>query len=156
MPKCPRCNRGELARSSDSTVEVTYYECPECAWAFAQKPGQSLHDKWLSPISVSLYPQIFQYEPENTGRDAALQLFQTRRDLVAALIDEIRRELKCPTQKVSEIHEFVCKDEVKLRKHLRDLAEGLVALVEEEVFLDRRGRMGVSLPLRASRKSPAE
>ena len=125
-------------RSDDSTGEVTFYECPNCVWAFAQEPGQSLHDRWLSPISIALYSQIFQPEPENTGKDAALQLFQTRRDLVAWLIYEIGRELKCPTQKVSEIHEFACKDEAKLRRHLGDLADGLVALEEEAAELARR------------------
>ena len=131
MPKCPRCKWSDLVRSSDSNGEVTFYECPNCVWAFAQKPGQSLHDRWLSPISIALYSQIFEPEPENTGRDSALQIFQTSRDLVAWLIYEIRRELKCPTQKVSEIHEFVCKDEGKLRRHLGDLADGLVALKKE-------------------------
>jgi len=131
MPKCPRCKSSDLVRGKDSTREVAFYECPICIWAFAQAPGESLHDRWGSPISVALYPPIFERDPDGTGRDAALLIVRTKHDLVAWLIYEIRRELKCPTQKVSEIHQFVCKDEVKLRKHLSDLADRLVELEDE-------------------------
>src|SRR5262245_48528968 len=100
---------------------------------------ESLHDRWGSPLSIALYSQIFEREPEKTGRVAALQLFRTRHDLVAWLIYEIRRELRCPTQQVSEIHQGVCKDEAKLRKHMVDLADHLVEL-EEEARHDRLRR----------------
>jgi hypothetical protein len=153
VPRCPRCKWSDLVRGSNSTAEVTFYECANCVWAFAQRPGESLHDGWGSPISVALYLQIFERTPETTGRDAALHLFRTRHDLVAWLIHEIRRELKCPTQKVSEIHQFVCKDEAKLRQHLGDLADRLVAL-EEDASRDQR--RGASAPATAPEEPPAE
>jgi len=48
---------------------------------------------------------------------------------------------KCPrcksselirTQEVSELHQFVCRDETRLRRHLSDLADHLVTLREQE------------------------
>src|SRR5262245_60016052 len=131
MPKCPRCKSSDLTRGNDSNSDITFYECANCVWAFAQEPGESLHDRWLSPISIALYGQIFELEPEKTGRDAAVLLFEQRRDLVSWLIYEIRRELKSPTQKVSEIHKFLCRDEMRLRRHLADLADHLAVLRDE-------------------------
>jgi hypothetical protein len=87
-----------------------------------------LHDRWLSPISIALYGQIFEPEPQKAGKEAAVLLFEQRRDMVSWLIYEIRRELKSPTQKVSELHKFVCRDEMRLRRYLADLADHLAAL----------------------------
>lgn len=125
--KCPRCKWNELTRI-ESGGEAAFYECANCVWRFAKSPGQSLHDRWGSPISIALYSQIFHADPQDSGREAAVKLYEERRDLVSWIIFEIRRELASPTQRVSEIHKFVCNDEQKLRKHLADMADHLAEL----------------------------
>ncbi len=122
--KCPRCG-GPLVLSPDSDATITFYDCLSCPWYFAQIPGQDLHDRWGSPLSIALYSQIFEKHPEQTAEENAKALLSQRPDMIAAILDEIGRELQSPTQKVSEILPFKYPDENSLRIHLKLLAVAL-------------------------------
>ncbi len=122
--KCPRCG-GPLTLSHDSTAEIIFYYCPSCPWHFAQKPGESLHDRWGSPLSIALYSQIFEKHPDQTAEENAKLLLSQRPDLIASILSEIDRELESSTQRVSEIFHFVYPDEDRLRMHLKSLAAAL-------------------------------
>jgi hypothetical protein len=122
---CPRCHSESLVLDSDSTEALSFYCCSHCRSHFAQGHGESLHDRWLSPISIVLYSQIFELDPQKTGESIARILLETRPDLVSSIISEAERELASPTQKVSEIHAFMYADEATLRAHLRVVAKYL-------------------------------
>ncbi len=122
--KCPRCG-GPLILNPDTDATITYYDCPSCPWWFAQKPGQGLHDRWLSPLSIALYSQIFEKHPDQTAEENAKALLSQRPDLIAEILSEIDRELESPTQRVSEIFDFMYPDEDSLRIHLKLLAAAL-------------------------------
>lgn len=116
--------------SPDTTATITFYDCLSCPWHFAQKPGEGLHDRWLSPLSIALYSQIFEKHPDQTAEENAKALLSQPPDMIAAILDEIDRELKSPTQQVSEIHDFKYPDENGLRIHLKLLAVALRTLRE--------------------------
>jgi hypothetical protein len=119
---CRRCNIGILEKLPESSPDFSFFRCNNCGWNWAQGEGESLHDRWLSPISIVLYSQIFEKNPDLTGEQNAKILFnQKGKDFLKLVVDEIERELSDPIQKVSEIHDFVYPDEIKLRKHLEVL-----------------------------------
>jgi hypothetical protein len=122
--KCPRCG-GPLVLSPDTTETITYYNCSSCPWRFAQEPGKGLHDRWLSPLSIALYSQIFKKHPDRSAEENAKALLSQRPDLIAAILSEIDRELESPTQKVSEIFDFLYPNEDNLRIPLKLLAVAL-------------------------------
>jgi|MudIll2142460700_1097286.scaffolds.fasta_scaffold11760_2 hypothetical protein len=128
--KCPRCG-GSLVLSPDSTATIKFYDCPSCPWHFVQEPGQGLHDRWLSPLSIALYSQIFQKHPDQTAEANAKALLSQRPDMIAAILDEIDREIESPTQRVSEIHDFKYADEDSLRIHLKLLSVALRRILWE-------------------------
>ncbi len=122
--KCPRCGRS-LVLSPDTTETIMFYDCPSCRWHFAQEPGEGLHDRWGSPLSIALYSQIFEKSPDQTAEENARALISQRPDLIGAILDEIDRELDSPTQRVAEIHNFLYPNEDSLRVHLKLLAVAL-------------------------------
>ena len=77
------------------------------------------------PITLPLYNVIFEKEPldgvENIVRKMALR----ENKFVDALIEHISDELVNPKQRVADIHDFSCPDEVKLRKFLGLVKDGL-------------------------------
>jgi hypothetical protein len=81
-----------------------------------------LVSRWLEPITLVLYPLIFEHEPVRRVQDAAKF---TRRQSVAwqhALVREVRLELETPTQAVRDILD--CRGSEKdLREFLRLLAD---------------------------------
>ena len=70
MKSCPRCGI-PLVLNPDTDAAITFYDCPSCQWHFAQEPGKGLHDRWLSPLSIALYSQIFEKHPEKTAEENA-------------------------------------------------------------------------------------
>jgi hypothetical protein len=124
MKKCPRCG-ASLVLNPDTDATITYYDCPACPWHFAQEPGKGLHDRWLSPLSIALYSQIFEKHPEKTAEENARALQSQRPDLISEILSEIDRELKTPTQRESDIFNFMYPDEDALRIHLKLLAVAL-------------------------------
>jgi hypothetical protein len=122
--KCLRCGEEALAILPESTAAMTFYECTKCRWRYAKKPGEALHDRWMNPISLVLYPVIFQKDPrEHIGRIAELFIEQKDRDEIITTVNEIDRELKEPTQRVSEILDFVHSPSEKIvREFLRGVS----------------------------------
>src|SRR6516225_7816019 len=104
--RCLRCKTTELF-ALDSPNDISFYECPSCHRNFAQKPRGALHFRWMHPISLILYPLIFEKHPmryfEQVAAQASTQdspptpdsIERTRR-----IIQEIRLELDDPTQQV--------------------------------------------------------
>jgi hypothetical protein len=132
---CKRCNNGILEILPESSLEYSFYKCNNCGWNWAQGEGESLHDRWLSPISIVLYSQIYEKNPQLTGEEnAKVLLNQKDKAFLMSVIEEIERELSNPIQKVSEIHDFEYPDEVKLRKHLKVLKD----------YLKKEGLLGKS------------
>ena len=93
--KCLRCDDAVLQLLPESSSEIEFYECPQCGRNFAKGPGESLHDRWLSPISVVLYLVTFNKDPrERTGEIADLFIEQKSRDELSTIVLEIDRELR--------------------------------------------------------------
>ena len=78
--------------------------CPKCQRHYTKESGQSLHDRWLSPLSLALYPIIFNSNPESRVKEIADLL---KRDFsqkkLDILINDINDELNNPKQKLKEI-----------------------------------------------------
>jgi hypothetical protein len=119
---CRRCNIGILEKLPESPQDYSFFKCNNCGWNWAKGEGESLHDRWRSPISIVLYSQIFEKNPHLTGeKNAEVLLNHKDKNFLKFVVEEIERELSNPIQKVSEIHDFVYPDEIKLRKHLEVL-----------------------------------
>lgn len=130
--KCLRCDDIVLRLLPESTREIKFYRCPKCGRNFAKEPGQQPHDQWGSPISLVLYLVIFHRDPrERIDEIADLFIEQRNRDELSTIVHDIDRELKEPTQRVSEIldlvyspseeivREFLDGVSLRLKEHLR-------------------------------------
>ena len=108
----------------ESDDEITFYKCQECGWNFAKKPGQELHDRWLSPISLVLYLVTSNKDPrERIDQIADLFIEQRNHDELSTIVHEIDRELKEPTQRVTEILDFAhSPSEEIVREFLRGVS----------------------------------
>ena len=105
--KCLRCDDAVLRLLPESSREIEFYICPKCGWNFAKEPGQQVHDRWLSPISLVLYLVTSDKDPrEHIDQIADLFIEQRDHDELGTLVHEIDRELKEPTQRVTEILPF--------------------------------------------------
>jgi transposase-like protein len=100
---CLRCETVKLRVIPTSTQEITFYECPSCSRHFAQKLGQGLCDRWLSPIGLVLYGIVFERYPQDAFQRIAEQFLEQRADDIPSLIEEITQELQKPTQNVCDI-----------------------------------------------------
>jgi transposase-like protein len=58
-PQCLRCKATEL-REVASPKGISFFECPKCSRNYAQQPGAALCFRWQRPISLILYPVIFE------------------------------------------------------------------------------------------------
>ena len=125
---CIRCKEGILKIQKESNNDVEFFTCNSCGWHFARSPGEELHDRWLSPLSLILYSQIFESDPRTSGEKNARYLAEEMPDKISLFIEEIERELNHPTQKVSQLHEFVYPEEDGLREHLKDVLKVLNSL----------------------------
>jgi hypothetical protein len=121
---CLRCKNITLKILPDSTDQITFYSCPKCQRHYTKKLGQSLHDRWLSPLSIALYPIIFNPNPQSQAKDIADLL---NRDLslekIKILLNEINNELIHPKQKLKEI--------LDLKGSEQDIREYLTLLSKE-------------------------
>lgn len=116
---CPRC--GCALTPAESPASISFYECPRCGRRYARSEGESLHERWVGPLSLVLYGVIFEQRPQ----DAAVHIAQAladdpRRDVIVA---EIRLELREPSQSVREI--------LDLRASEADLREFLALVADE-------------------------
>jgi DNA-directed RNA polymerase subunit RPC12/RpoP len=130
--KCLRCDDAVLRLLPESSEEIKFYRCPTCGWNYVKGQGESLHDRWLSPISLVLYLVTSTKDPrERIDQIAALFIEQRDRDELSTLVYEIDRELREPTQRVTEIlpfahspseeivREFLRGVSIRLKNHLR-------------------------------------
>ena len=124
QPHCPRCKTTTLVALA-SPDGISFYECPKCHRDFARKAGGSLCFRWMHPISLVLYPVIFELCPsQHSERIAAMFAREESSERIKLIVQEIRLELDDPTQQVRDILD--CRaSEVELRDYLRCVAEHL-------------------------------
>ena len=137
--KCLRCVDIVLSLLPESSKEVQFYKCPKCGRNFAKKPGQQLHDRWLSPISLVLYLVTSNKDPRERIDDIA-DLFIEQRNLneLSTIVHEIDRELNEPTQRVTEILDFAhSPSEELLREYLRGVSVRLKEHLKKQQEMKR-------------------
>jgi hypothetical protein len=123
-PHCLRCKTTELSVSA-SPGEISFFECPKCHRNFAQKPGGALCFRWLHPISLVLYPVIFEAHPgRHCERIANMFAEQESSERIKLIALEIKLELDDPTQHIRDILECRASEE-DLRRYLRCVADRL-------------------------------
>jgi hypothetical protein len=88
----------------------------------AQEPGGALVERWLGPLSRALYGVMFDLHPQGRAAEQARRVMKGPAEQIAALCDEIRRELEHPTQPVREIHDSLASEQ-ELREYLRLLVD---------------------------------
>jgi hypothetical protein len=124
MEKCIRCSE-TLAKAPDRSPEIEFYSCERCRSHYAKKPGQALHDRWLMPLSLVLYPVLFDKEPRAKAASVAKSLLENKEIDIATLKEHILAEIEAPKQKVSQILDFAYPDEEALRKYLVEVHRSL-------------------------------
>lgn len=137
---CPRCEAVEAESTSGGKVE--FVTCPRCGRHFRVTPDGRLVERWLGPLSLVLYPVIFEKRPQNEAERIASELYAASepgrrsifrsfsREELRQLLSEIRLELRFPTQNVREILDLR-GDEADLREYLAAVAKRLGALMGE-------------------------
>jgi hypothetical protein len=122
MAACLRCQLTEL-KILPSPEGITFYQCPSCGRQFAQKPGKSLIERWLGPLSLVLHPVIFSEQPQDDAlRVATMLRSQQTADRRAIIVSEIRSEIAHPTQNVRDILDLGASEK-DLREFLSGVAE---------------------------------
>jgi len=123
---CLRCKTVALIRI-ERHVGITFFACPNCRRDYALQSGKRLTFRWLHPISLALYPVIFDDSPtERAAAIAAMFLKQNAAEILELYVPEIRLELDDPTQQVRDILNC-CASEQELRKYLRMFCEHVEA-----------------------------
>lgn len=124
QPHCLRCKTTELIVSA-SPSGISFFECPNCHRNFARKSGGALCFRWLHPISLVLYPVIFEANPaRDCERVAEMFAKQESSERIKLIVQEIKLELDDPTQQVRDILECHASED-DLRKYLRCVADRL-------------------------------
>jgi transposase-like protein len=124
QPHCLRCKTAALV-AVPSPDSISFYECPNCHRAFARKADGALCFRWRHPISLVLYPVIFEVNPtERCERIADMFAKQESTEQINAIVQEIKLELADPTQQVRDILDCHASEE-DLRKYLRCVAAHL-------------------------------
>jgi hypothetical protein len=139
---------------------IRFFKCPTCHRQYARKPGQGLTFRWLHPISLALYSVIFDEQPTKTWAEkvrisvneppAAAGEQPSRSGDEPAVpaveelelwMNEIRLELRYPTQRVRDI--LGCRaTEEELREYLRLYADDLERTIVARRERARRGEGG--------------
>jgi hypothetical protein len=121
---CLRCLHSAL-KPTDSPPGLQCWVCPTCARAYTKKPGTPLTFRWGHPISLALYPVIFDPDPAPRAADVARRLAgQWTAEEAAQVVAEITLELEAPTQPVRSIVDNVASEEA-CRAYLRSLVAQL-------------------------------
>ena len=108
---------------------MLFFVCPKCHRHYAKGKGESLHDRWLSPLAIPLYGVIFEKDPvQFAPRIAESIQGQQSSEFIEMLLIDIEEELQHPKQHVSELHDFVYPNEQQLRNFLAVLALELRSL----------------------------
>ncbi len=109
---CLRCKNIKLEVLPDSTDVINFYSCPKCLRHYAKEPGQLLCDRWLSPLSLVLYPIIFDSNPQSRVKEIADLLKRDfSQEKIEILINEINDELNNPKQKLKDILNFKASEQ---------------------------------------------
>ena len=121
---CLRC-KTVLLRESEHYPDIRFFECPNCNRRYALAPGQQLIFRWLHPVTLALYPVIFDATPvERAGIVAKRLAQQYSGGELALMIKEIRLELDDPTQQVRDTLDSRASEE-ELRRYLVSFCECL-------------------------------
>jgi hypothetical protein len=118
---CLRCNGVELVPSEPFRPDIEFFDCPACQRRYARKPGRALTFGWLHPISLVLYPILFDVHLLGRAR-AQLQAARQRPsqpEEARRMIEEIELELSQPTQQVRDILDNPQPEE-QCRQYLRE------------------------------------
>ncbi|MFX1251854.1 MAG: hypothetical protein ACFFCZ_09620 [Promethearchaeota archaeon] len=84
-----------------------------------------MNDRWLSPLSIALYPIIFDLNPQSRTKDIAnLLKKQKSSEELKLLINEIIDELTHPKQKLKEIFDLKISEQ-DIREYLKLLNKEL-------------------------------
>ena len=150
--------------------EAEFVSCPGCGRYFRSTPDGKVVEKWLGPLSIVLYPVIFENRPQKEANRIADELYAASepgahsmfrpfsRDQLWKMISEIRIELEHPTQNVRDILDLR-GDETDLREYLGLVADRLSLKLgrpgsEKELrpqgccdAMSKDSRSGWSLPL---------
>ena len=126
MPTCLRCTDTELM-AVPSPEGISFFQCPKCARRFAQRDGGPLTERWLGPLSITLYGVLFAKHPPREAVRIAAMINAQHAESRDVLIREIRAELSSPSQPVRDILPGMSAPEEDLREFLRRVAEALEA-----------------------------
>ena len=115
---CLRCEEVALLGAPTDAAGVEFFSCPRCGRNYARRSGKPLTYRWGHPISLALYPMIFEPAPAQVSAAQIDRLLgQTAFDDLAAALAEIRLELASPTQPVRQILDCIAP-EAELRQYL--------------------------------------
>jgi hypothetical protein len=144
--QCPRCDAVELEKSSgkkSSTDDPDFFACPQCRRRFMATSDGKLVERWLGPLSLVLYPVIFNEHPQEEAERIANELHAASqpgeesifrrfsRDELRKILSEIRLELERPTQNIRDILDLR-GDEADLREYLALVADRLGMLLDKD------------------------
>jgi hypothetical protein len=119
---CLRCKTTELVGSPRGS---SFFECPKCHRGFIRETDGTLRFCWPHPISLVLYPVIFEADPgQHCERIADLFVKEKSGEQIDLLIQEIKLELEDPTQQIRDILTARASEE-DLRNYLRCVADRL-------------------------------
>jgi hypothetical protein len=129
--RCLRCKTVPLTTLEPCRPQISFFECPSCGRQYALQPGRELTFKWLHPISLALYPVIFDLAPAARATAVAAWDVERRpREQIEAFVSEIRLELVEPTQQVRDI--LGCRtSEQELRDYLGLYVEHIERLLAD-------------------------
>jgi len=128
---CLRC-KTEVLSQLPSSPNIAFYECPACHRHYALVPGKQLTFRWLHPISLPLYGVQFDDIPAERAETEAKMLVEQRPPAYLRLmVEEIRLELRDPTQQVRDILDCRASEE-KLREFLRLFADHVDQLIADK------------------------
>jgi hypothetical protein len=131
--RCLRCKGSTVPAGRE--VGNYAYACPQCGRHYTLKNSGRLVFRWGHPISLVLYPVIFDEKPSARATEVAGRFVAEQSpEWQSELIREIELELREPTQAVRDILD--CRgSEQELREFLR-----LVASHVAEALRGRAGR----------------
>lgn len=127
-PHCLRCKTAELV-ALDSPRDVSFFECPRCHRNFTRRTEGALFFRWGHPITLLLYPVIFESRPVERCEGVVSGFVKGRSsEILQRAIEEIRLELNEPTQQVRDTLNC-CASEQDLRAYLHRAVDQMEARI---------------------------